>query len=203
MIVTDYGEFRFIGYKTGDGKEHLAICKGDITPVDPQAILCRVHSECITGEVFRSRKCECGPQLDLAMKLIAEAGSGIIIYLRQEGRGIGLTNKLKAYDLQNRGADTVDANRELGFSDDLRRYDLAAKMLQDLGIRSIRLLSNNPDKVQQLSAAGIQIVERVPHIVGVHDENRSYIQTKQQRMDHEIAPEDLPSEFETGLDVVK
>jgi len=188
QIDTDYGVFRFIGYQTHDGKEHVAICKGELAVT---SVLCRVHSECITGEVFRSRKCECGPQLDLAMKLLNAEGSGVIVYLRQEGRGIGLSNKLKAYALQRSGADTVDANAALGFSDDLRRYDIAAEILNDLGISSIRLLSNNLDKVEQLSRAGITIVERIPHVVGIHDGNRAYVETKREKMRHEISDTDM------------
>lgn len=188
VIDTEYGEFRFIGYRSDDGKEHLAICKGELRQV---GVLCRVHSECLTGEVFGSRKCECGSQLDVAMRLIQDEGTGVIVYLRQEGRGIGLINKLKAYRLQNNGADTVDANAALGFSDDLRRYDIAATILDNLGVMSVRLLSNNLDKVDQLANAGITILERLPHIVGIHDGNRAYIETKRERMRHEIADSDI------------
>lgn len=180
-IRTEHGAFRFYGFEDLQGKEHLAVVKGDVRGAN---VLCRVHSECMTGEVFGSRRCECGPQLDLALKRIEAAGRGVLIYLRQEGRGIGLINKLKAYALQSEGADTLDANLALGFGGDLRTYDVAAEMLRQLGTESVTLMSNNPDKQQQLEDAGIVVERRVPHICGVHDDNRGYMRTKTQRMGH-------------------
>jgi 3,4-dihydroxy 2-butanone 4-phosphate synthase/GTP cyclohydrolase II len=150
-------------------------------------VLCRVHSECLTGEVFHSRRCECGPQLDLALQRIEEKGQGVVIYLRQEGRGIGLLNKIRAYALQDEGADTLDANLALGFEGDLRSYDVAAEMLRDLGVSSVVLMSNNLDKVRQLEQAGIDVQRRLPHVAGVHEDNRAYLHTKQSRMGHVFA----------------
>lgn len=192
-IPTEHGVFRFIGYDH-EGHEHLAVVRGDVRG---NSVLCRVHSECMTGEVFHSRKCDCGPQLDLALERIGQAQRGVVIYLRQEGRGIGLINKLRAYALQERGADTVEANRELGFPDDLRRYDVAAAILRELGVRSIVLMSNNPDKLAQLTRAGVTVERRVEHIAGVHEDNRGYLNTKRVRMGH-IYPAALGP-----LDVIK
>lgn len=181
MIRTDFGDFCFAGFVDGEGREHLAVIKGDIRG---SAVLCRLHSECMTGEVFHSRHCECGPQLNLALKRIQAAGRGVVVYLRQEGRGIGLINKLRAYKLQREGRDTLEANLELGFEGDLRRYDVAAAMLRDLGVQSVVLMSNNPDKQQQLEDDGIEVVKRVPHVVGINEDNRDYMRTKGERMGH-------------------
>jgi 3,4-dihydroxy 2-butanone 4-phosphate synthase/GTP cyclohydrolase II len=147
-------------------------------------VLCRVHSECLTGEVFRSRRCDCGPQLELALRRIEEAGSGLVIYLRQEGRGIGLVNKIRAYALQDCGADTVEANHALGFPGDLRRYDVAAEILRDLGVRSVALLTNNPDKVSGLEEAGFAVAGRLPHLGPVNEDNRRYLEAKRAKMGH-------------------
>jgi 3,4-dihydroxy 2-butanone 4-phosphate synthase/GTP cyclohydrolase II len=170
-----------IPYRDRFGHEHLAVIKG--CPVG-DGVLCRVHSECLTGEVFRSLRCDCGPQLDLALREIKLAGEGVVLYLRQEGRGIGLYNKLEAYALQEQGVDTVDANLALGFAGDLRTYDIAAEILGDLGIRSVMLMSNNPAKVDGLRKAGVGVVRRIDHIVGHNEVNRHYLETKKQRMGH-------------------
>lgn len=196
QIRTAFGTFRFIGYRDAQDLEHLAVVKGDVRG---SQVLCRVHSECMTGEVFHSRRCECGPQLHLALQRINEAGRGVVIYLRQEGRGIGLLNKIRAYALQDRGRDTVEANLELGFADDLRTYEVAAEMLRDLGVRSVRLMSNNPDKVSQLVGAGIRVDRRVPHVAGVHEENAAYMKTKHLRMGH-VYPDTVVLDYpESGL----
>ncbi|MBW2732224.1 MAG: GTP cyclohydrolase II [Deltaproteobacteria bacterium] len=180
-IRTELGTFRFYGFVDQEGREHMAVVKGDVRGAD---VLCRLHSECMTSEVFHSRRCECGPQLDLALKRIERAGRGVVVYLRQEGRGIGLINKLKAYALQNEGVDTLDANLALGFPGDLRRYDVAADMLRDLGVESVVLMSNNPDKQEQLKKFGIPVARRVPHVTGVNEDNREYMRTKSSRMGH-------------------
>lgn len=192
QIQTTFGTFRFLGYRDAHGLEHLAVVKGDVQGTQ---VLCRVHSECMTGEVFHSRRCECGPQLHLALQRIEEAGRGIVVYLRQEGRGIGLLNKIRAYALQDRGKDTVEANLELGFAEDLRTYDVAADMLRDLGVQSVLLMSNNPDKVRQLQSAGIQVERRIAHVVGVHEENAAYMRTKHQRMGHIYSEPSYPEPY--------
>ena len=183
VINTDFGEFTFMGYVDANDQEHLAIVKGDVAGRD--SVLCRVHSECLTGEVFHSRRCDCRPQLELAMTRLSSE-SGVIVYLRQEGRGIGLVNKLRAYQLQNDGADTLEANLQLGFAGDMRRYSTAAQILADLGVRSIVLMSNNPDKQAQLEHEGIRVVRRDPHVAGVHNENQNYLSTKRRRMGHDL-----------------
>jgi 3,4-dihydroxy 2-butanone 4-phosphate synthase/GTP cyclohydrolase II len=182
LIRTDFGEFRFLGYRDAGGLEHLAVLQGDVRG---EAVLCRVHSECLTGEVFHSRRCECGAQLDLALQRIAACGRGVLVYLRQEGRGIGLLNKIRAYALQDQGADTVEANLALGFAGDLRSYGVAAEILRDLGVASVLLLSNNPDKARGLQTAGIDVQQRLPHVAGVHAENAAYLRTKRSRMGHD------------------
>jgi GTP cyclohydrolase II len=164
-----------------DGNEHVALVIGAFGGTPP---LVRLHSECLTGDVFGSLKCDCGPQLRHALKLIEEAGGGVLLYLRQEGRGIGLANKLRAYALQDRGLDTVDANLRLGFADDERGYSDAAAMLRELGIGEVRLLTNNPAKVSALEAAGITVVERVPHRMPTNPHNADYIATKQSKSGH-------------------
>lgn len=174
------GEFRLIGYRNVlDREEHVALMKGDLdnTP------LVRIHSECLTGDVFGSYRCDCGPQLDASLAKIEEEG-GVVLYMRQEGRGIGLLNKLKAYELQEQGFDTVEANIALGLHADLRDYRVGAGMLRDLGVTNVRLMTNNPEKVDALEACGITVVERVPIIVGEHAENERYRLTKQQKMNH-------------------
>jgi GTP cyclohydrolase II/3,4-dihydroxy 2-butanone 4-phosphate synthase/GTP cyclohydrolase II len=185
-IPTDHGSLEVVVYREHtDGQpavEHLAIVKGDL--VGAEDVLVRVHSECFTGEVLHSLMCDCREQLDLALGRISHAGRGAVIYLRQEGRGIGLGNKIRAYALQERGFDTVDANRMLGFDDDSREYDIAAAMLADLGIRSVALMTNNPAKVRALEADGVVITRRVAHVVPHHAHNRGYLDTKRARMGH-------------------
>jgi GTP cyclohydrolase II len=182
-VPTEYGRMRVAVYhETGTTHEHCAITYGDVR--GKEQVLTRVHSECFTGEVLHSLKCECREQLDYAMRAIAEAGAGIIIYLRQEGRGIGLGNKIRAYALQEeKGADTVDANRMLGFADDLRRYHVATSILHEYDIRSVRLMTNNPDKVNALREAGLE-VERVPVQIDAHQHNEGYLAAKKVRMGH-------------------
>lgn len=174
------GEFRLIGYRNVlDREEHVALIKGELE----HAPLVRIHSECLTGDVFGSYRCDCGPQLDASLAKIEEEG-GVVLYMRQEGRGIGLLNKLKAYELQEQGLDTVEANVALGLHTDLRDYRVSAGMLRDLGVTNVRLMTNNPEKVDALEACGITVVERVPIIVGEHAENERYRLTKQQKMNH-------------------
>lgn len=184
-IPTVWGEFQLSLYLNQfDGKEHLALVTGNVGEEDD--VLVRVHSECLTGDVLGSRRCDCGEQLSLAIQMIAESGTGVIIYLRQEGRGIGLLDKLRAYNLQDQGFDTVDANLILGHQADEREYSIAAHILQDLSIRSIRLLTNNPDKMDALRALGIDIKARVPLQVNVTPDNASYLQAKAERLNHAL-----------------
>jgi len=168
-------------------EEHMAIVRGDISR--GTSVLCRVHSECWTSEVIGSLKCDCRDQLDRALEKIAAEGAGVVVYLRQEGRGIGLGNKIRAYDLQNRGADTVEANLRLGFEADARSYDMAAQILDDLGVKSVRLLTNNPLKIAGLEAAGVKVVDRISHWVGENQHNASYLAVKRRKMGHHA---DLP-----------
>ncbi|MFT4230153.1 MAG: GTP cyclohydrolase II [Microbacterium sp.] len=188
-VPTSHGEFRFLAYKDRiTGTDHIAVVAGDLSECVP---LVRVHSECLTGEAFGSLKCECGPQLDAALDAIEQDG-GVVIYMRgHEGRGIGLINKLRAYSLQERGLDTVDANLALGLPADARDYAAAAGILADLGVERVRLLTNNTDKVAQLREFGLDVVEQVPLIVGVGPNNHQYLETKRDRMGHVIAEEDL------------
>jgi 3,4-dihydroxy 2-butanone 4-phosphate synthase/GTP cyclohydrolase II len=189
-MPTDYGLFRVIGYESIlDGQCHLALVSGDPTASNA---LVRVHSECLTGDVFSSQRCDCGEQLRRALSLISENGNGVLLYMRQEGRGIGLANKLRAYALQDGGSDTVEANKELGYPADLRDYGIGAQILVDLGIREIRLLTNNPRKVIGLEGYGMQIIERVPLEVKPNSVNRRYLETKRDKLHHLLLQDDAP-----------
>lgn len=182
-LPTKYGEFVACGYINKlNGEHHVALVKGDIG--DGKDVLCRVHSECLTGDAFGSLKCDCGDQLATAMKIIEKEGRGILLYMRQEGRGIGLINKLKAYELQEKGMDTLDANLALGFPGDMREYYIGAQILRDLGVKSLKLLTNNPDKVYQLSDYGMSISERIPIQIEATDYDQNYLETKKIRMGH-------------------
>jgi GTP cyclohydrolase II len=184
-VPTDYGMFRVVVYRELEGEiEHCAIVRGNVR--GGQGILARVHSECFTGEVLHSLKCDCREQLDQALGRIAEAERGVVIYLRQEGRGIGLGNKIRAYALQQQGADTVDANVRLGLPADARRYHSAAEILDDLGVASVALMTNNPAKVDALRADGVVVSLRVPMVINPNDHNRDYLRTKNRRMGHLI-----------------
>lgn len=182
-MPTKYGDFHIYVFKNDlDHKEHLAIVKGDVK--DGEDVLVRVHSECLTGDVFGSKRCDCGEQLANALTTIEKAGRGVVVYMRQEGRGIGLTNKIKAYALQEQGLDTVEANVELGFPADMREYSLAAQIIRYLGIKSIKLLTNNPSKKENLEHWGIQVDKRVPVIVKANSVNAAYLRTKKEKMGH-------------------
>ena len=182
-MPTEFGEFRLIGYTNAvDKAEHVALVMGE--PDAERACLVRVHSECLTGDVFGSRRCDCGSQLHAAMRQVAEAGEGVILYLRQEGRGIGLLNKLKAYNLQDAGHDTVSANEKLGFKADLRDYGIGAQILRDLGLRKLNLLTNNPKKIIALDGYGLEVSERVQLQSNPHEDNIAYLTTKKEKMGH-------------------
>ncbi len=198
-MPTDFGEFTMIGYQSpGSTEPHLALCKGDIGKLDSagnviehdEPVLIRVHSECMTGDLFHSQRCECGDQLAAAMNMINEEGSGALVYLRQEGRGIGLANKLHAYKLQEQGVDTWDANVELGFSPDKRDYGVGAQILKDLGINNVRVMTNNPKKVSDLEVYGIHVEEQIPIEMKSTKHNVDYLRTKKHRFGHMLT-EDL------------
>jgi 3,4-dihydroxy 2-butanone 4-phosphate synthase/GTP cyclohydrolase II len=182
-LPTEYGEFRIIGYRNDvDQAEHVALVHGEVD--GKEDVLVRMHSKCLTGDVFASQRCDCGVQLHGAMRKIAEAGRGVVVYLDQEGRGIGLLNKLRAYSLQDSGADTVQANQHLGFAPDLRNYGIGAQILRDLGLSTIRVLTNNPRKLVGIEGYGLEIVERVPLVASPTDENRGYLGAKRDKLGH-------------------
>jgi 3,4-dihydroxy 2-butanone 4-phosphate synthase/GTP cyclohydrolase II len=185
-LPTEHGDFTVIAYANDvDTNVHLALVKGEIKKDD--AVLVRVHSECLTGDVFGSRRCDCGEQLHKAMEVIDKEGRGVILYMRQEGRGIGLVNKLKAYELQDKGLDTVEANLELGFKPDLRDYGIGAQILVDLGVRKMRLMTNNPKKIVGLEGYGLKVVERVPMEINPHERNLIYLKTKKKKLGHMLS----------------
>ncbi len=191
-VPTEYGSVRVVVFRdhgaapaSGDPEEHIALVVGDVRSPGPPPLV-RVHSECWTGEVLHSKKCDCRDQLDHALRVISEAGRGVVVYLRQEGRGIGLGNKIRAYALQEQGHDTVDANRMLGFEDDARTYDVAAAMLADLGVSRLALLTNNPRKVEGLRAHGVEVTERVSIAVEPNVHNADYLAVKARRMGHDL-----------------
>ncbi|MFW6285223.1 MAG: bifunctional 3,4-dihydroxy-2-butanone-4-phosphate synthase/GTP cyclohydrolase II [Bacillota bacterium] len=182
-LPTDHGDFRMVGYENTLNKEHhVALVKGDIKEDDE--VLVRVHSECLTGDAFGSKRCDCGDQLHAAMEKIEEEGKGVVLYMRQEGRGIGLINKIRAYHLQDQGMDTVEANLALGFPEDMRDYGIGAQILRDLGVRKIKLMTNNPKKLSGLSGHGLEIVKRVPIQMNHNERNEHYLKTKKDKMGH-------------------
>jgi GTP cyclohydrolase II len=188
-LPTPHGEFKIrVFHEAETGMDHVVLTLGDMGGPDP--VLVRMHSECLTGDVFGSMRCDCGAQLNAAMDMVRERGWGALLYLRQEGRGIGLHAKIQAYHLQDEGADTLDANLLLGYPADARNYRIAAEMLEAMGINRVCLITNNPDKVEQLSSLGVDVVERISLVVGVGDENRGYLETKALRMGHNITFEE-------------
>jgi len=182
-LPTECGPFKIVGFRsTTSDEEFVALVKGDLEPERPTLV--RIHSQCLTGDVFHSLKCDCGPQLQRAMEMVQEAGAGVIVYQQQEGRGIGIVNKIRAYALQDEGADTIEANLRLGFGVDERTYDQCAEIIKLLGVRRVRLMSNNPDKVRALQSAGLEVVERVPLEVKAHHTAHRYLLTKKEKMGH-------------------
>jgi|TARA_R110001583_G_scaffold12526_2_gene55510 GTP cyclohydrolase II len=188
-LPTPFGTFTMHGFEdTETGKEHVALSMGDIA--DGKPVLARAHSECLTGDALFSMRCDCGYQLEEALRAVAEAGRGVVLYLRQEGRGIGLLNKIRAYHLQDQGADTVEANERLGFGADMRDYSMCRPMLEHLGVKGIRLMTNNPRKVKALSEAGARVVERVALEVGRNPHNDGYLNTKASKLGHMMTHQD-------------
>ena len=184
-LPSRFGNFRIVAFwNNRDGKEHVAIVHGDI--IGASEVATRLHSECLTGDIMGSLRCDCRDQLEVALRRIAEEPQGLVLYLRQEGRGIGLINKIRAYSLQDSGLDTVEANRALGFRDDERDYAIAAHMIQSLGVRSVRLMTNNPDKIEQLTQYGVEVASRLPHVIPPNKHNRFYLETKAKRSGHWI-----------------
>lgn len=181
-LPTEWGVFTLHGFEEAGGQEHVALTMGDLTDGSP--VLARIHSECLTGDALFSQKCDCGPQLQAAMQVVQQAGRGVIVYLRQEGRGIGLINKIRAYQLQDQGLDTVEANVALGLPVDARDFTLAKHIFEHLGVKEVKLLTNNPEKVQVLADAGIRVAERVPLQVGENLENERYLNTKAEKLGH-------------------
>ena len=196
-LPTRFGTFRIVAFwNNRDSCDHVAIVKGDIIGQDE--ILTRLHSECLTGDALGSLRCDCRDQLEASLRRVSEAGTGIVLYLRQEGRGIGIMNKVRAYSLQDQGLDTVDANRALGFRDDERDYAIAAHMLRSLRVGSVSLMTNNPNKVQQLEQYGVTVAARVPHLLPPNPHNRFYLETKAQRSGHHIDLSQVPRMPELG-----
>jgi len=195
-LPTRFGEFHLALYQSPAGKEHLTLTVGPFDDGEP--VLARLHSECLTGDIFGSHRCDCGEQLEYSMALLQSEGRGVLLYLRQEGRGIGLLNKIRAYAIQDQGYDTVEANHRLGFPADLRQYDEAALILCDLGATRVRLLTNNPDKVAGLEQHGIEVVERVPLEVPPKPSNLRYLNTKREKLGHLLTPSD--QRIEIALD---
>lgn len=195
-LPTRFGDFHLALYESSAGKEHLALSVGTLDDREP--VLTRLHSECLTGDVFGSHRCDCGEQLEYAMARLQSEGRGVLLYLRQEGRGIGLLNKIRAYAIQDQGYDTVEANHRLGFPADLRQYDEAAMMLRDLGVTRVRLLTNNPDKIAGLERHDIEVVERVPVEMSPKPSNLRYLQAKREKLGHLLTPPD--QRIEIALD---
>ncbi len=189
-LPTEFGDFRIVAFwNNRDGKEHIALVYGDVR--GQSEVPLRVHSECLTGDALGSLRCDCRAQLHAALSAVAEQERGVVLYLRQEGRGIGLMNKIRAYSLQDQGLDTVDANLALGFRDDEREYSVAAHMIHSLDIRSIRLITNNPHKIEQLQQHGVEVASRIPHVMPVQAHNVAYLRTKSERSGHLIEQADL------------
>jgi 3,4-dihydroxy 2-butanone 4-phosphate synthase/GTP cyclohydrolase II len=185
-LPTEYGEFDIVAYEdSADGKTHVALVHGDLG--GGENVLVRVHSSCVTGDIFHSARCDCGPQLDTAMRRIVGEGRGVLLYLNQEGRGIGLANKIRAYSLQDEGFDTVEANERLGFPADRREYGVSVRMLVDLGVRSVRLLSNNPRKLAGVTGDGLSVSERIPIEIPASEFTRRYLKTKKDKLGHRLS----------------